>query len=51
MATDTHKMIIELPRDKAYQLSELAVMDGRKTKPYVERLILAHIERKLKSKK
>lgn len=46
-----HKMIIELPKDKAYQLSELAVIDGRQTKPYAERIILAHIDRKLKPKK
>ena len=42
-------MIIELPKEKAYKLSELAVLDGRQTKPYAERIILAHIERKIKS--
>jgi len=45
------KMIIDIPSNIHVQLILLASKDGRKTKPYVERLVIAHVDRKNKVSK
>ena len=40
-------MIIALPKEIVQGLSALADKEGRKLKPYVERIIIKHVERKL----
>jgi uncharacterized protein involved in outer membrane biogenesis len=44
------KIIIDLPDKIHAHLIALATFDGRKTKPYVERIVIAHVERKLRVK-
>lgn len=44
------KMLIDIPSDIHVHLISLASKDGRKTKPYVERLVSTHVERKMKLK-
>lgn len=44
-----HPILIYLPKNIADELKVIAESDGRKTKPYIERLVIAHVERKNKT--
>lgn len=41
------KIIIDIPDKVHKELIKIAKDDGRKTKPYVERLVLHHVEKYL----
>ncbi len=51
ITTKDKKIIIDIPDEIHAYIISLATMEGRKTKPYVERLVIAHAERKLKNQK
>lgn len=44
--SEKHKMLIDLPKDVIERLCVYAGKEGRKLKPYVERIIIKHAERK-----